>query len=81
MIPGIEPPASYRDGVPVPPDLARRLTKIAARLDADRVERDRLIVEAHGRGASLREIAKVAGITHVAVRKIIRAADGERKHK
>lgn len=41
-------------------------------MTADRTERDRLIIEAHQAGATLREIAAAAGITHVAVHKIIK---------
>jgi len=62
--------------VPVPSDVAAQLLLISARLKADTAERDRLIVEAHKAGASLREIEKVAGITYGGVLKIIRKAAG-----
>lgn len=58
------------------PEIATKLDRIARRLHADRVARDRLIVEAHQAGASLREIAKAAAISHVAVLKIVRAGGG-----
>lgn len=54
------------------PTQARALQRVADRIKADTLERNRLIVEAHQDGASLREIAEHAGITHVAVLKIIR---------
>lgn len=60
--------------VPLDPPQARALARLAARLAADTEERNRLIVEAREGGASLREIAEHAGITHVAVLKIIRKA-------
>lgn len=58
------------------PKLARALTRAADKLEAATTERNRLIVEAHQDGASLREIAEHAGITHVGVRKIIQKANG-----
>lgn len=58
--------------VPIDPKQARALQRLADRLAADTSERNRLIVEAHHGGASLREIAEHAGITHVAVLRIIR---------
>lgn len=63
--------------MPVPSDIASRLKRLSTRLAADRTERDRLIVEAHAAGASLREIEKVAGITYGGVLKIIRKATEE----
>lgn len=52
--------------------IARKL-RSAARSIEDGIEaRDQFILEAHEAGASLREIAEHAGITHVAVLKIIR---------
>lgn len=60
--------------MPVPPDIAKRLRRTTSRLlaaSAIELERNRLIIEAHEAGASLREIAKEAGLTHVAVKRII----------
>jgi DNA-binding NarL/FixJ family response regulator len=52
--------------------LARRLRRTADQIATATADRERLIVEAHRAGASLREIAEHAGITHVAVMKLIR---------
>lgn len=49
---------------------ARAIRKAADQLAAATEERNRLIVAAHNDGASLREIAEHAGITHVGVKKI-----------
>jgi transposase len=57
------------------PTHARALQRIADRIKADTLERNRLIVEAHRDGASLREIAQHAGVSHVAVLKIVRKAE------
>lgn len=51
---------------------ARQLAKAAADLAEATERRNHWILEAHGFGASLREIAEHAGISHVAVLKIIR---------
>lgn len=72
MIPSDGNPSPYVHDVPVPPELAAALSAAVGSLEAARSERDRLIVEAHERGASLREISEFAGITHVAVFKIVR---------
>lgn len=61
--------------MPVPDDIATKLKRLSVRLKADREERNRLIIEAHAAGASLRDIEKVAGITYGAVLKIIRAKE------
>jgi hypothetical protein len=60
--------------MPVPDDLARRLSR-AARLSSKwRTERDRLIVEAHRAGGGVREIARLAGLSHPTVIEIVRGA-------
>jgi DNA-directed RNA polymerase specialized sigma subunit len=51
--------------------VARQLRRAANQIAEGLAERDRLIVEAHQAGATQREIAEHAGITHVAVHKII----------
>lgn len=58
-------------------DLARQIERAVKRIERDTEERDRLILLAYAQGASLREIAEVAGITHVGVKKLVgrRAAD------
>lgn len=53
------------------PTRARAIKKAADQATAATQERNRQIVAAHQEGASLREIAKHAGITHVGVKKII----------
>lgn len=53
------------------PALARRLARIVAKLRATEAERDRLVLQAHDEGASLREIAEHAGMSHVGVKKLI----------
>lgn len=49
------------------PALAKKLRKAAECY----AERDRLILEAHQEGHSLREIAEHAGITYTGVRRVI----------
>lgn len=74
---------SYRDGcarsatVPVvlDPKLARAIRRAAERAAEATTERDRLIVAASQSGASLREIAEHAGMTHTGVMKIVRRAE------
>lgn len=56
--------------VTVDPRIAQRLRKIADRMEADRAERDRLIVEALDAGGSLREVAELVGLTGPGVMKI-----------
>ena len=50
---------------------ARALSRVARRLYDAKAERDRLIVQASAEGASSREIAEVAGITHAGVQKVL----------
>lgn len=57
--------------MPVPPELAAELRGAATLAGTWTAERNRLIVEARDAGASLREIAEHAGISHVAVKKIL----------
>jgi len=57
--------------VPITPDTARELSRAAKQMHSFRARRDQLIVQAHAEGAGLREIARVAGLTHRAVAKII----------
>ena len=58
---------------PVPLDarLARRLAKLAGKVETSIAERDEAIAEAVASGASLREIAAVAGMSHVTVKNIL----------
>ncbi len=53
-------------------ELAQQIRDAANLAATATLERDRFIVEASQAGASLREIARCAGISHVAVMKIIR---------
>lgn len=56
---------------PMDPDLERRLKATARRLDELGDLRDQLIIQAHQEGASLREIAAVARMSHVGVKKLL----------
>lgn len=53
------------------PELARRLDAIVLRLQKLDAERAQLILQAREQGASLREIAAHAGMTHVGIKKLI----------
>lgn len=55
----------------IDPKRARAIKKAADQARAATEERNRQIAAAHHDGASLREIAEHAGITHVAVKKIV----------
>jgi hypothetical protein len=57
--------------VPLDADLSKRIERISAKIDRDIEELDRLIILAFIRGASLRDIADVTGMTHVGVKKRI----------
>lgn len=59
------------DRVALDVDLAKRLERATSRVERDIEERDRLILLAFARGASLRDIADVTGMTHVGVKKLI----------
>lgn len=66
--------SALEDGSNVPsmdPDLERRLKATARRLGELGDLRDQLIIQAHEKGASLREIAAVAGLSHVGVKKLL----------
>lgn len=58
--------------VPVDPQLARDLTTAGKKADDWKLRRDALVIEAHGQGASLREIAKLVGLSNPGVLRIIR---------
>lgn len=53
------------------PELAKRLDAIVLRLQKLDDERAQLILQAREQGASLREIAAHAGMTHVGIKKLI----------
>lgn len=57
--------------MPMEPELAKQLLRTVGNIDKHQIERERLIVLAYVRGASLRDIASVAGMTHVGVKKLI----------
>ena len=63
--------------VPLDPPAARELSRAARMADTWRTNRDRLIREAHANGAGLREIARLVGMTHPAVSKIVAKGDSE----
>ncbi len=58
-------------GLPVDPELSRRLKRNTTTLARAKDERDSLILEAHDAGASLREIGALVGLSHIGVRRII----------
>lgn len=53
------------------PALAKRLATVVRRLQELGDERDQLILEAREQGASLRDIADLAGMSHVGIKKLI----------
>lgn len=53
------------------PEVAKRLDAIVLRLQKLDDERAMLILQAREQGASLREIAAHAGMTHVGIKKLI----------
>lgn len=57
--------------VEMDPELAKRLDAIVLRLQKLDDERAQLILQAREQGASLREIAAHAGMTHVGIKKLI----------
>lgn len=57
--------------VPVDPALARELARVAKQVETVKQRRDDLIVQAHAGGGGMREIGRLAGLTHRAVIKII----------
>lgn len=59
------------------PELAKRLVAVGNRTRNSRAERDRLIVEAHAAGAGVREIARLVGLTHPGVIRIINRKESE----
>ena len=61
--------------MPISADDARELSRAARMADTWRTNRDRLIREAHAKGAGLREIGRLVGMTHRAVSKIVGKGD------
>lgn len=57
--------------VPIDQDLAKQLARSRDQIDKAQHARDELILLAFAQGASLREIADVAGITHTGVKKLV----------
>lgn len=49
-----------------------KVQRLAERRDRVATELEQAIVEAHAAGASLRQVAAVAGLNHETVRKVIR---------
>lgn len=52
----------------------KRVARAAAKLDAARVERDRVLLEGHAAGLSLRALAVASGIGVESVRRIVGSA-------
>lgn len=65
-------PASTID--PVERRAAKRLERLAARADTAIADRDKAICEASAAGVSVREIAKIVGVSHGKVHQIITTA-------
>lgn len=61
-------PVTFED---VDPAIAKRLDAVILHLQRLEEERDQLILRAREEGASLREIAQHAGMTHVGIKKLI----------
>jgi hypothetical protein len=61
--------------VPVDPALSKRLTTAARKAEQWRSERDRLIVEAVRCGGGIREVARLAGLTHPSIIQTMRRAE------
>ena len=61
--------------VPMSADTARQLATAGKKADDWRTRRDQLIVKAHQEGASLREIARVVGMSNPGVLRVIRKGD------
>lgn len=57
----------------IDPDTARKLTAAGRKARDARTERDRLIREAYEQGAGVREIARLVGLAHPSVIKIVRS--------
>lgn len=55
----------------VDPALQRRLDRVIAEINKLTDERDQLVIQAREDGASLREIAAHAGMTHTGVKKLL----------
>jgi hypothetical protein len=58
-------------GVAVAPEMERKLRRAAANQRRWRAERDALIVQAHADGGGVREIARLVGLTHPGVLRIL----------
>lgn len=56
----------------IDPKTARELSRAAKQVQSSLLRRDELIVQAHGEGAGVREIARIAGLTHPTVLNILR---------
>jgi DNA-directed RNA polymerase specialized sigma24 family protein len=57
--------------VALDPVLSKRLAAVVRKLQDMEEERDQLILQAREQGASLREIAQQAGMSHVGIKKLI----------
>lgn len=60
--------------VPVDPALSKRLSRTSQKAKDYTAERNRLIVEAHAAGGGVREIARLVGLSHPAVLRILAKA-------
>lgn len=70
-------PVSVSD-VPLDEQLALKLARAGAASVASRYKRDALIVECYKAGGGVREIARIVGLSHPAVLKIIEKAEESR---
>ena len=69
------PAAPTLSNVPIDPDDARELSRAAQMARTWLANRDQRIRQAHAKGAGLREIARLVGMTHPAVIKIVAKGD------
>ena len=61
-------------GVAVDPEMKRRLVRTAANAVKARMDLEELIIRAVAAGGSYREVAKLVGMTHPTVMKIVMSA-------
>lgn len=61
----------------VDPDDAKELRATIGKIRRLMDKRDEIVLRAHYKGASLREIADVAGMSHVGILKMVRRNEGE----
>lgn len=66
-----EPEAPTLPDVALDPETRRKLSRVSQTAVRSTKERDELIAKAYREGASMREIARIVGMTHPGVRSIL----------